>query len=106
LRSDTLQFIHKDRTNTVLAFKRWHEGGNIVVVVVNLSGIQWQEYDYGIDMGGEIGPWEEISIDVIAYAAQIAAQLGAHIIKVKLPTDLIEQQAAREVYEKMQIPLA
>jgi fructose-bisphosphate aldolase, class I len=44
--------------------------------------------------------------DIIAYAAQIAAQLGAHIIKVKLPTDHIEQQAAREVYEKMQIPLA
>jgi DhnA family fructose-bisphosphate aldolase class Ia len=44
--------------------------------------------------------------DVITYAAQIAAQLGAHIIKVKLPTDRIEQQAAREVYQKMQIPLA
>jgi fructose-bisphosphate aldolase, class I len=48
----------------------------------------------------------ETSIDVITYAAQIAAQLGAHIIKVKLPTDRIEQQAAREVYQKMQIPLA
>jgi fructose-bisphosphate aldolase, class I len=44
--------------------------------------------------------------DVITYAAQIAAQLGAHIIKVKLPTDRIEQQAAREVYQKMQISLA
>jgi 1,4-alpha-glucan branching enzyme len=60
LRSDTLQFIHEDRTNTVLAFKRWHESGNIIVVVVNLSDRQWQEHDYGIHMGGEIGRWEEI----------------------------------------------
>ena len=28
----------------------------------------------------------ETAIDVVGYAAQIAAQLGAHIIKVKLPT--------------------
>jgi 1,4-alpha-glucan branching enzyme len=60
LRSDTLQFIHEDRNNTVLAFKRWHEGGNIVVIVVNLSDRQWQEHDYGIDLGGETGQWEEI----------------------------------------------
>jgi 1,4-alpha-glucan branching enzyme len=60
LRSDTLQFIHEDRPNTVLAFKRWHESGNIIVVVVNLSDRQWQEHDYGIDLGGETGQWEEI----------------------------------------------
>jgi class I fructose-bisphosphate aldolase len=41
----------------------------------------------------------ETAIDVIAYAAQIAAQLGAHIIKVKPPTEAIEQEAARKVYE-------
>lgn len=42
----------------------------------------------------------ETAIDVVAYAAQIAAQLGAHFIKVKPPTDHIEQDAARKVYEK------
>ena len=36
----------------------------------------------------------ETAIDVCAYAAQIAAQLGAHIIKVKPPTAHIEQDAA------------
>lgn len=41
----------------------------------------------------------ETAIDVVAYAAQIAAQLGAHIIKVKPPSDHIEQDAARKVYE-------
>ena len=48
----------------------------------------------------------ETAIDVVGYAAQIAAQLGAHIIKVKLPSEHIEQAAARQVYEKMQIPIA
>lgn len=47
----------------------------------------------------------ETAIDVTGYAAQIAAQLGAHIIKVKLPSAHIEQDAARKVYEKERIPI-
>jgi 1,4-alpha-glucan branching enzyme len=60
LRSHTLQFIHEDQANQVLAFKRWHEGGNIIITVVNLSDRQWQHHDYGIHVGGETGQWEEI----------------------------------------------
>jgi class I fructose-bisphosphate aldolase len=48
----------------------------------------------------------ETSIDVIGYAVQIAAQLGAHVIKVKLPTAHIEQAPARAVYEAQHIPVA
>ncbi|MFM2302711.1 MAG: hypothetical protein RLZZ135_114 [Cyanobacteriota bacterium] len=48
----------------------------------------------------------ETAIDVIGYSAQIAAQLGAHIIKVKLPTAHIAQEAACKVYEREQIPIA
>ncbi len=47
----------------------------------------------------------ESAVDVTAYAAQIAAQMGAHIIKVKLSTDLVEQAEARKAYEKYQIPI-
>jgi class I fructose-bisphosphate aldolase len=47
----------------------------------------------------------ETAIDVCGYAAQIAAQLGAHIIKVKLPTSHIAQDAARKVYEKETIAI-
>ena len=47
----------------------------------------------------------ETAIDVCAYAAQIAAQLGAHVIKVKLPSAHLEQEAARKVYEKEAIPI-
>ena len=48
----------------------------------------------------------ETAVDVCAYAAQIAAQLGAHVIKVKPPTELVEQDAARKVYESEKIPVA
>src|SRR6185295_8306590 len=55
--------------------------------------------------GSAISKDGETAIDVVAYAAQIAALLGAHIIKVKPPTAHIEQDAARKVYEKQQIPV-
>ncbi len=48
----------------------------------------------------------ETAIDVVAYAAQIAAQLGAHIVKVKLPTDHIEQAEAQKAYTKAAVPIA
>ena len=55
--------------------------------------------------GSGISKEGETAIDVIAYAAQIAAQLGAHFIKVKPPAEYIEQDAARKVYEKEGIPI-
>jgi class I fructose-bisphosphate aldolase len=47
----------------------------------------------------------ETAIDVSAYAAQIACQLGAHIVKVKPPTAHIEQAEAKKVYEKYNIKI-
>jgi len=41
----------------------------------------------------------ETAIDVISYAAQVAAQLGAHIIKVKPPTAHIEQKENKRAIE-------
>ena len=55
--------------------------------------------------GGAISKDGETAIDVVAYAAQIACQLGAHIVKVKPPTEHIEQDAARKVYEAEKIPI-
>ena len=46
----------------------------------------------------------ETAVDVAAYAAQIAAQLGAHVIKIKPPTAHIEQAEAKKVFEKYNIP--
>jgi len=41
----------------------------------------------------------ETAIDIAAYAAQIAALLGAHIIKIKLSTDHLSLPEAKKVYE-------
>ena len=56
--------------------------------------------------GGQLSKEGETAIDVCAYAAQIAAQLGAHIVKVKLPSAHLEQKAAAAVFEKQRIPIA
>lgn len=55
--------------------------------------------------GSALSKEGETAVDVVAYAAQIAAQLGAHIIKVKLPTAHLEQAAAKKVYEAEQVPI-
>ena len=56
--------------------------------------------------GSSLSKAGETAIDVCGYAAQIACQLGAHIVKVKLPSDHLEQDAARKVYEKEKIAIA
>lgn len=48
----------------------------------------------------------ETAIDICAYAAHMAALLGAHIIKVKPPTAFLEQPEAKKVYEKEKIDVS
>ncbi len=48
--------------------------------------------------GGNVSKEGETAIDVVSYSAHMAALLGAHVIKVKLPTDHIDQGEARKVY--------
>lgn len=48
----------------------------------------------------------ETAIDVVAYGAHVACQLGAHIVKVKPPTAHIELPEAKKVYEAQKIPVA
>ena len=56
--------------------------------------------------GENISKVGETAIDVIAYSAQIACQLGAHIVKVKTPSSHIEQDEAKKVYEAQKIRVA
>jgi len=55
--------------------------------------------------GGKLTKDGETALDIVAYGAHMAALLGAHIIKVKLPTAHIEQAEAKKVYEAQRIPL-
>jgi len=56
--------------------------------------------------GSSLSKEGETSVDVVSYAAQIAAQLGAHIIKVKLPSAKVELAEAQKVYQKYEIPVS
>ena len=64
-----------------------------------LPTVMWA-YPRGTGMAKE----GEQAIDITAYAAQIACQLGAHIVKVKPPKDVVYQEEAKKVFEKHQIP--
>lgn len=60
---------------------------------VGLPTVIWS-YPRGEDMT----PAGETAIDVAAYACHIAALLGAHVIKVKLPTAFVEAKDIAEIY--------
>lgn len=55
--------------------------------------------------GGKVSKDGETAIDVVAYGAHMAAQLGAHIIKVKLPSAHLDLPEAKKVYEERKIPV-
>jgi len=56
--------------------------------------------------GGDLSKDGETAVDIVAYAAHMAALAGAHIIKVKPPTDHLELPAAKKVYESRNIDIA
>ena len=86
-----------ERTEMYMEFREIAEQAK----AAGLAVVLWS-YPRGEDLSSK----GETAIDVIAYAAQIAAQLGAHVIKVKPPTEHIEQDAARKVYEAEGIKVA
>jgi fructose-bisphosphate aldolase, class I len=56
--------------------------------------------------GGGMSKEGETAIDIVAYAAHVSCQLGAHIVKVKPPTAHLENGDAKKVYESKKIPVA
>ena len=68
---------------------------------VGLPTVLWA-YPRGAGLSKE----GETAVDVAGYAAQIAAQLGAQIIKIKPPTAHLEGAEAKKVFEKYGIPMA
>lgn len=67
---------------------------------VGMPSVVWA-YPRGAGLSKE----GETAVDVAAYAAQISAQLGAHIIKIKPPTGHVEQAEAKKVIEKFNVPI-
>lgn len=85
--------LRKEMYETVRAYAEEAKAHGLAVVI------------WSYPRGSSLSKEGETAIDVAGYAAQIACQLGAHIVKVKLPTAHIEQDAARKVYEKEKIAI-
>jgi class I fructose-bisphosphate aldolase len=56
--------------------------------------------------GGMLSREGETAMDICAYAAHLACQLGAHIVKVKPPTDALFLDAAKKVYQAQKIDIS
>jgi len=65
---------------------------------VGLAVVVWS-YARGEDLSKE----DEVSVDVISYAAHMATLLGAHIIKVKPPIARLAKEENKKAYEKNNI---
>lgn len=68
---------------------------------VGLAVVMWS-----YPRGGKLDKAGETALDICAYACHMAALLGAHIIKVKPPTDVLWQPEAKAVYEKQKVDLS
>jgi len=68
---------------------------------VGLAVVVWS-YPRGpaLDKAGET------AVDICAYAAHMAALLGAHIIKVKPPTATVSLEAAKKTYQTQKIDIS
>jgi len=85
-------------------FKQMYEEVSSMALEAKMEGLAVVIWSY--PRGSGLSKKGETAIDVVAYAAQIAAQLGAHFIKVKPPSEHIELDEARKVYGKFNIPIA
>jgi len=55
--------------------------------------------------GSELTSEGETAMDICAYAAHMACLMGAHIVKVKPPTDALYLDAAKKVYQDQKIEI-
>lgn len=84
-------------------FKKMYEEIRSMALEAKRAGLVVVIWSY--PRGSGLSKEGETAVDVVAYAAQIASQLGAHLIKVKPPTEYIELEEAKKVYEKYNIPI-
>ncbi|MGE0152283.1 MAG: class I fructose-bisphosphate aldolase [Reyranellaceae bacterium] len=68
---------------------------------VGLAVVMWS-----YPRGGKLDKAGETALDICAYACHMAALLGAHVIKVKPPTDVLWQPEAKAAYEKNKVDLS
>jgi class I fructose-bisphosphate aldolase len=101
-----------------IGFTIYPGSSNSRLMYEQLRAIAEEAKSYGLAVvvwsyprGSNLSKQGETAVDVVAYAAHIAAELGADIVKIKPPTStvegapFVEQAEAKKVYEKYNVPL-
>lgn len=91
---------------SAIGFTIYPGSDNAFDMMEEISAMAEEAKSYGLAVvvwsyprGNDLSKTGETAFDICAYAAHMAALLGAHIIKVKPPTDALELDAAKKVYE-------
>lgn len=84
--------------------KAMYEEARLLISEAKKAGLAAVLWSY--PRGSGLSKEGETAIDVAAYAAHIACQMGAHLIKVKPPTAFIEKEEAKKIIEKQKIEIA
>lgn len=92
---------------TAIGFTIYPGSDNSLEMIQEISEMIAEAKSYGLaaivwsyPRGGDLSKKGETSLDVIAYAAHIAALIGANIIKIKLPSEDIEDKLTVNIYSK------
>lgn len=92
---------------TAIGFTIYPGSDNSLEMIQEISEMIAEAKSYGLaaivwsyPRGGDLSKKGETSLDVIAYAAHIAALIGANIIKIKLPSEDIEDKSTVNIYSK------
>lgn len=85
------------------ARNRMYENLRTLATDASYAGLPVVVWSY--PRGSGVSEQGRTAVDVVAYAAHLACQLGAHIVKVKPPSEMIENPAARKALEKAGVPL-
>jgi len=59
LRRGFIEVTHEDFNNSILAFKRWDNEGDIILVIVNAGDHNFNNFQYGVH-AGQTGQWQQV----------------------------------------------
>ena len=62
LQSDNVncQLVHYDQDNGIAAYKRWDHQGSVLLIIINISGNEWQLREYRVRANTPHSHWHEV----------------------------------------------
>jgi class I fructose-bisphosphate aldolase len=98
---------------SAIGFTIYPGSHNSLEMIEQIKDLSFKAKQYGLAVviwsyprGGDLTPTDQTAIDICSYAAHMAALIGAHIIKVKLPSEHIALEENKKIYNKQQIDIS